>query len=77
MGGVFLVDIANWFLSFVAQAVTVIFGIQSSDGYSLGSMAVGIAIISAVVSGTIGAVAIFGRNHTISVSDRSYRKGDE
>lgn len=72
-----MVDIANWFLSFVAQAVTVIFGIQSSDGYSLGSMAVGIAIISAVVSGTIGAVAIFGRNHTISVSDRSYRKGDE
>ena len=72
-----MVDIANWFLSFVAQAVTVIFGIQSSDGYSLGSMAVGIAIISAVVSGTIGAVAIFGRNHTISVSDRHYRKGDE
>ena len=72
-----MVDIANWFLSFVVQAVTVIFGIQSSDGYSLGSMAVGIAIISAVVSGTIGAVAIFGRNHTISVSDRSYRKGDE
>lgn len=72
-----MVDIANWFLSFVAQAVTVIFGMQSSDGYSLGSMAVGIAIISAVVSGTIGAVAIFGRNHTISVSDRSYRKGDE
>lgn len=72
-----MVDIANWFLSFVTQAVTVIFGIQSSDGYSLGSMAVGIAIISAVVSGTIGAVAIFGRNHTISVSDRSYRKGDE
>lgn len=72
-----MVDIANWFLSFVAQAVTVIFRIQSSDGYSLGSMAVGIAIISAVVSGTIGAVAIFGRNHTISVSDRSYRKGDD
>lgn len=72
-----MVDIANWFLSFVTQAVTVIFGIQSSDGYSLGSMAVGIAIISAVVSGTIGAVAIFGRNHTISVSDRTYRKGDE
>lgn len=72
-----MVDIANWFLSFVTQAVTVIFGIHSSDGYSLGSMAVGIAIISAVVSGTIGAVAIFGRNHTISVSDRSYRKGDE
>lgn len=72
-----MVDIANWFLSFLAQAVTVIFGIQSPDGYSLGSMAVGIAIISAVVSGTIGAVAIFGRNHTISVSDRSYRKGDE
>lgn len=72
-----MIDISNWFLSFVAQAVTVIFGIQSSDGYSLGSMAVGIAIISAVVSGTIGAVAIFGRNHTISVSDRSYRKGDE
>lgn len=68
-----MIDIANWFLSFVAQAVTVIFGIQSSDGYSLGSMAAGIAIISAVVSGTIGAVAIYGRNHTISYNNRGGR----
>lgn len=68
-----MIDIVNWFLSFVAQVVTVIFGIQSSDGYSLGSMAVGIAIISAVVSGTIGAVAIYGHNHTISYNNRGGR----
>lgn len=69
-----MVDIANWFLSFVAQAVRLIFNIKSVDGYSLGSMAVGIAIVSAVVTGTIGAVSIYGRNHTISYSDHERRR---
>ena len=64
-----MVDIANWFLSFVSQSVQLIFSISSADGYSLGSMAAGIAIVSVVVSGTIGSVAIFVRSHTIVKGD--------
>jgi len=60
-----MVDIANWFLSFVAQAVACIFGMVSPDGYSLGSMLVGITITAAVIMATIGAVNIFGHNHSV------------
>lgn len=50
-------DILNWFLGFVGQFVTLIFGIKSSDGASLGGMVVGITVVGIVVAATVGVVA--------------------
>ena len=50
-------DILNWFLGFVSQFVTLIFGIKSSDGASLGGMVVGITVVGIVVAATVGVVA--------------------
>ena len=73
-----MVEISNWFLSFIARAVSCLFGMVSPDGYSLGSMLVGITITGAVVMATIGAVNVFGHNHTITKMDKprgGYGKG--
>ena len=50
-------EILNWFLGFVAQFVTLVFGIKSSDGASLGGMVVGITVVGIVVAATVGVVA--------------------
>lgn len=49
--------ILNWFLGFVSQFVTLVFGIKSSDGASLGGMVVGIIVVGIVVAATVGVVA--------------------
>lgn len=55
-----MVEIFNWFLSFVAQVFGFIFNdLVSVDGYSMGYMALGITIMGVIVGGTIGAVGIF------------------
>lgn len=56
-----MVDITNWFLQFVKDMVLAIVSIHSTDGYSLGNMMVGAAIVGVIISGTIGSVAIVTR----------------
>lgn len=56
-----MVDISNWFLQFVKDMILAIVSIQSTDGYSLGNMVVGVAIVGVIISGTIGSVAIVTR----------------
>lgn len=51
-------DFMNWFLDFVKQAVLLVFSFVSADGFSFGYMMLGIAVVGAVVSATVGAVAI-------------------
>lgn len=68
----------NWFAVFLGDTVDVVINdCVTPDGFSFGGVCIGIAILSAVVSGTIGAVAIFGRNHSITVSNRYYEKGGD
>lgn len=56
-----MVEISNWFLQFVKDMVLAIVSIKSADGYSLGNMIVGAAIVGVIIAGTIGSVAIVTR----------------
>lgn len=56
-----MVDISNWFLMFLKDMVLAIVSIKSADGYSLGNMVVGAAIVGVIIAGTIGSVAIVTR----------------
>lgn len=56
-----MVEISNWFLQFVKDMVLAIVSIKSADGYSLGNMVVGVAIVGVIIAGTIGSVAIVTR----------------
>lgn len=56
-----MVEISNWFLQFVKDMVVAIVSIKSTDGYSLGNMIVGAAIVGVIIAGTIGSVAIVTR----------------
>ena len=56
-----MVDISNWFLQFVKDMILAIVSIKSADGYSLGNMVVGVAIVGVIIAGTIGSVAIVTR----------------
>lgn len=51
-------EFMNWFLDFLKQAVLLIFSFVSADSFSFGYMMLGIAVLGAVVSATVGAVAI-------------------
>lgn len=53
-----MVDFMKWFLSFVKNMVLMIFSFVTPDDFSFGYMILGIAVIGAVISGTIGMVAI-------------------
>ena len=56
-----MVDISNWFLQFVKDMILAIVSVKSADGYSLGNMVVGSAIVGVIIVGTIGSVAIVTR----------------
>lgn len=51
-------EFISWFLDFVKEMVLMIFSFVSPDGFSFGYMLLGIAVVGAVISATVGAVAI-------------------
>lgn len=51
-------EFLNWFLNFVKNMVLMIFSFVSPDGFSFGYMILGIAVVGAVIAGTVGMVAI-------------------
>lgn len=61
-----MTEFINWFLDFVTSMVILIFSLVAPDGFSFGYMILGIAVVGAVISGTVGMVAI--------VSNAIYRK---
>lgn len=65
-----MVDMMNWFLSFFAEGFETLFSLTSSDGYSLGWMALSIAIIGTVITATIGAVGLVSNQ----IKDNSYAR---
>ena len=68
-----MLDFMNWFLLFVKDAIVMLFGLVSIDGYSLGNMLVAIGILGVVISSTIGAVALASR----MIKDNSYAESRE
>ncbi len=48
----------NWFLNYVKNMVFMLFSIVSPDGFSFGYMILGIGVVGAVISATVGMVAI-------------------
>ncbi len=48
----------TWFLSFCKNIVLMLFALLSPDNFSFGYMILGIAVVGAVISATVGAVAI-------------------
>ncbi len=48
----------NWFLNYVKNMVLMLFSIVSPDGFSFGYMILGIGVVGAVISATVGMVAI-------------------
>ncbi len=61
-----MTDFMDWFLDFASSMVILIFSLAAPDGFSFGYMILGIAVVGAVISGTVGMVAI--------VSNAIYRK---
>lgn len=53
-----MVDLMNWFLSFFAKCITLLFSMVSIDGYSFGYMILAACIVGVIVAGTIGVVGI-------------------
>lgn len=51
-------EFTQWFLSFVKDMVLMIFSFVSLDGFSFGYLVLGTAVVGAVISGTVGCVAI-------------------
>lgn len=48
----------NWFLNFVKDMVLLLFSFVSPDGFSFGYLILGIGVVGAVISATVGMVAI-------------------
>lgn len=48
----------TWFLSFCKDTIVMLFALLSPDNFSFGYMMLGIAVVGAVISATIGAVAV-------------------
>lgn len=78
-----MVEMMNWYLSFIKQGIQLLFSLTSADGYSLGYMVLAIIIVATVISATIGAVALSSRmirdnSYDISRRERmkSWRKSD-
>lgn len=65
-----MVDFMNWFLNFVKNMVLLLFSLVASDGFSFGYMILGIGIVGAIISGTIGMVAIVSN----AINQRGGRK---
>lgn len=63
-----MVEMMNWYLSFIKQGIQLLFSLTSADGYSLGYMVLAIIIVATVISATIGAVALSSR----MIRDNSY-----
>lgn len=63
-----MVEIMNWYLSFIKQCVEFLFSVVSIDGYSLGYMVLAVIVVATVISATIGAVALSSR----MIRDNSY-----
>lgn len=53
-----MAEFMTWFLNFVKNMVLMIFSFVAPDGFSFGYMILGIGIVGAIISGTVGAVAI-------------------
>lgn len=53
-----MVEFVTWFLNFVKNMVLMIFAFVSPDGHSFGYTLLGIAVVGAIISATVGAVAI-------------------
>lgn len=73
-----MVEFMNWFLSFFQGFVYFLLDMAAPDGYSFGYMLLGVAIVSVVITGTIGAVGIFARNaqsDSRRSSGRNHKKG--
>lgn len=74
-----MVGFMNWILTFFRDAIVTLFSFVSSDGYSLGYMILGAAIVGMVVSATIGSVALVSnmiRVNSYIDSKRSRHGGD-
>lgn len=56
-----MVDFMNWILLFFKDAILMLAGLTSVDGYSFGKTLLAVTIVGAVVSATIGSVAIVSR----------------
>lgn len=72
-----MVEFMNWILLFFKDAILTLFSLTSSDGYSLGYMALGITIVGLVVTATIGAVALGSRMIRINSYIDSRRHGGD
>lgn len=53
-----MADFFTWVLNFVKDAILLLFSLTFPDGFSFGYMILGIAVVGAVISATIGMVAI-------------------
>lgn len=65
-----MVDVMNWFLTFFAKCINLLFSIVSIDGYSFGYMVLAACIVGVIVAGTIGVVGI------VSNSIRRYSEAE-
>lgn len=63
-----MVEFMNWILLFLKNIVLMLIGFVSIDGYSLGHMLIGAAIVGVVLCSTIGSVALVSR----MIRDNSY-----